>query len=127
MKKRFFRPADLMKLAIVSVTLALITGLQSCEQYEILPEEVIEEVTFTDVQAIFNKSCVGCHDGVTANPVLTEGVAYNNLINGSFINTETPEESLLYTKIKSSDHSLYSSSGDRNKILKWIQDGALNN
>lgn len=127
MKMKFVKPANFIKLSGLAFAVAMVIGLYSCEQYEILPEEIVEEVTFTDVQAIFNKSCVGCHDGVTATPVLEEGVAYNNLINGSYINTEVPEESLLYTKIKSSDHSLYSSSSDRSSILNWIENGALNN
>lgn len=102
-------------------------GPRACEKYEILPPVIVEEVTFSDIQQIFNNKCTGCHDGVTASPVLTEGNAFNNLTSGQYIDIANPEASTLYVKMKSSSHSLYSSSGDRNKVLQWIQDGALNN
>ncbi len=121
------KPANLGGLFALSFALAMILGLQSCEQYEILPPPPPEEVTFSEIQDIFNNGCVGCHDGVTANPVLEEGVAYDNLMNGDYIDTANPEQSTLYVKMSDSSHSLYSSGGERNKVLKWIQDGAPNN
>jgi len=127
MKKRFVKTLGLVKLLTITAALAMIVSLNSCEQYEILPEEVVEEVTFTEVQAIFTSSCVGCHDGVTASPDLQDGQAYNNLVSGSYLNTDTPEESTLYVKMKSSSHSIYSSSTDRSRVLNWIENGALNN
>jgi len=115
------------KIATVVFFALFLFGPRACEKYEILPPVIVEEVKFTDIQNIFTNKCAACHDGVTADPVLTEGNAYNNLTSGQYIDIANPEESTLYVKMKSSSHSLYSSSGDRSKVLQWIQDGAPNN
>lgn len=127
MKKNFVKPAVIAKLCVLTMAVMMLSGLRSCEQYEILPPPPPQEVTFSDIQEIFTNGCVGCHDGVTANPVLEEGVAYDNLMNGEYIDTANPEQSSLYVKMSDSGHSLYSTAGERNKVLKWIQDGAPNN
>jgi hypothetical protein len=115
------------KLLSIFTFSVIIAGFQSCERYEILPEEIPQEVTFSDIQQIFANKCIGCHDGVTANPILTAGNAYNNLFAASLIDTTTPEASGLYIQMNDSSHSYYSTKADRDKVLAWIKAGALNN
>jgi len=77
-----------------------------------------------DVIPVLNL-CNDCHK----HPWTTSSVAstyYTNLVSGGYINTSNPTSSLIYTKI-SSGHASSISSTDRNKILTWIKEGALNN
>ena len=69
--------------------------------------------------------CNNCHK----HPWTTSSVAsayYTNLVSGGYINTTNPTSSLIYTKL-SGGHASSISNTDRNKILTWIKEGALNN
>lgn len=135
MKKRFVRPANLVKLLVASFTLTLIIGLQSCEQYVIMPPDDVGEVTFSGtIQPIFNANCDNCHNG-TGHPLdLTEGnsfaamLAYTPEQGGQTINTDNPEASVLYIMALDGAHGYFNLSGkEKAQILQWITDGALNN
>lgn len=135
MKKRFVKPASLVKLFGFAFVLAMITGLSSCTQYEILPPDDVGEVTFSGtIQPIFTANCAGCHNG-TGHPLnLSEGSAFAALQaytpeqGGQTINTDSPEESVLYIMALDGAHGFFSLSGkEKAQILQWITDGALNN
>lgn len=135
MKKRFEKPASLVKLFGFAFVLAMITGLSSCTQYEILPPDDVGEVTFSGtIQPIFTANCAGCHNG-TGHPLnLSEGSAfaamqaYTPEQGGQTINTDSPEESVLYIMALDGAHGFFSLSGkEKAQILQWITDGALNN
>lgn len=80
----------------------------------------------TDMQPFFNARCVSCHGNVQPN--LEENKAYNNLIQGGYINLATPENSLLYTKINvGGSMEGFANSAERQMTLLWIEQGALNN
>jgi len=80
----------------------------------------------TDLQPFFNARCVSCHGNIPPN--LEEGKAYDNLIQGGFINLATPENSLLYTKINvGGSMEAFANSAERQMTLLWIEQGALNN
>lgn len=97
---------------------------QGCEKYEILPPEV-GYVSFSEtIQPIFNKSCVSCHSG-SLSPDLSAGSSYISLTSNGYLNTDTPEESLIYQKLTGS-HKGYTSSTNVGMILTWITEGAPN-
>ena len=79
-----------------------------------------------DMQPFFDARCVSCHGSI--DPNLEASVAYENLIQGGFINLATPENSLLYTKINvGGTMEGYASAAERQMTLLWIKQGALNN
>ncbi len=95
-----------------------------------LPPEPTGDISYAvDIQPIFNDNCVACHQAGTGVPLdLEESVSYNNLINGSFLNVDEPELSVLYVKINTGGSmSPYATDNNRSVILKWIEQGALNN
>lgn len=135
MKKRFVKPASFVKLFGFAFVLAMITGLSSCTQYEILPPDDVGEVTFSEtIQPIFTANCAGCHNG-TGHPLnLGEGSAFAALQaytpeqGGQTINTDNPEESVLYIMALDGAHGYFNLSGkEKAQILQWITDGAPNN
>jgi mono/diheme cytochrome c family protein len=82
-----------------------------------------------DIQPIFNDNCVACHQAGTGVPLdLEESVSYNNLNSGSYLNVAEPELSVLYVKINTGGSMApYATDNNRAVILKWIEQGALNN
>lgn len=99
--------------------------------------------SFFDVQNIFNKHCVICHDGGHP-PNLSEGFAYpsivgvssNELASLDYVMPEEPEASYLWHKI-SGTHSAVGGSGQRmpltggylsrdelSTVRRWIERGA---
>jgi hypothetical protein len=125
-----------------SVRILLVAGLlivasamfYSCESYSFDPPEVDPEEEFffaEDIVPIFTAKCVGCHGG-GINPDLRAANAYASLVTDAvpatkYVNTGTPAESKIYTKLFSGSHATIASDIDKQMILKWIQDGALNN
>jgi hypothetical protein len=118
-------------LTIIAIGLI---ALQSC-QYDWVQEEpevpITDTLSFaTDIQPIFNLSCngSGCHAKGGFDPDLTAENSYSALFAENLINTADPESSGLYLSvIKGGSMESFAKSGDANKILTWIQQGALNN
>ncbi len=107
--------------------------LSSCQWTTIEPLEptVPENVSFSqDIQPIFTKTCTQCHPP-TAGLDLTEGKAYNNIINNtSYINLTAPEESLIYKNPAPNgnpDHPVKYTQTEADIVLSWIKSGAKNN
>lgn len=85
-----------------------------------------------DLIPLFNANCnnSGCHDDVPAHaPSLVEGKAYNALIQGGYVNTTIPDESVVYTVVKngSMPPGGQLSSRDIKLIYDWIRNGAPQN
>jgi len=120
---------------IIKVTfLVLISALfiQSCEYEWIVPEdpEMPEVVSYSNhIQPIFDRSCnmSGCHSSGGPAPNLESDKSYNALLSGGYVNVEDPESSSLYTSIRFGSMKAYAQPGDDAYILKWIEQGALNN
>ncbi len=114
----------------------LALGFSACT-WEQNPVEEIEiptdsAVSFSEsIIPIFEMSCLGtgfCHDEGDKAPILTEARAYDELINGGFIDTDNPEQSILYQKIEpGASMAQYTTAQERALILQWIEEGALNN
>lgn len=110
--------------------------MAGCKYDEILPPPPPDQVSFSnDIIPIFNQSCntSGCHRGGSADfaPDLTAANAYNALGEGGFIDTITPENSLLYRWMNGQEgvpmppdgvNSFYNAT-----VLKWMEQGALDN
>jgi len=82
-----------------------------------------------DIEPIFYtaEKCSYCHNpsGVMPALNLTQGNAYASINANNFIDLTTPENSIIYTKPQGGHGANYTSA-EKNKILRWIQDGAKN-
>ena len=121
------------KMILLIVTLIGMAAWQSC-QYEWLdPVDVVvpDVVSFsTDIQPIFNEGCnnAGCHAPGGTAPDLTPANAYADLFSMNLIDIATPVNSILYMKVATGGAmNKYTQPGNPEIILKWIQEGALNN
>lgn len=82
-----------------------------------------------ELAPLFNSSCAlsGCHLAGGHHPYLNTEVSYNELINGGFVNTLVPKESILYIQINSNMQQFIPNAADRQKVYDWIRNGAPNN
>ncbi len=106
--------------------------LASCTSDVIEPKEnpIPAQVSFSgNVQPIFNLSCnTGtCHAPGGKSPDLSSGVAYDNLILYGLVDVDAPASSTLYVEINTGSMAQYAKPGDAAIILKWIEQGALDN
>jgi hypothetical protein len=110
------------------VVIVAITGIYSCEKYSYtLPKiSTVDTLHFsTDIQPIFSANCTSCH-GAAKAPDLRVDKSFAALTKGGYI-TPPAETSTLYTIMISASHEARSSATDKQKVLIWIQQGALNN
>lgn len=127
----------LQKLFIPTLLLlAVIIGSAGCYRDVILPDAAVDPdgppqaVSFsTDIAPMVNTKCAlaGCHVSGAHKPYMTIGGSYLQIVNGGFVNTVLPKESILYQKINSEMKEYIPSAADRQKIYDWIRTGALNN
>lgn len=104
--------------------IAVLGLLYSCEKETITYSE--GPVSYAkDIQNIFTKNCISCHNGTIRNPNLQAGASYNALIKGGYVNTSNPTQSILYKQV-TTVHS-FTTPTENQKILVWIKSGALNN
>jgi hypothetical protein len=123
-----------MKKSILLIfTLVGIIYLQSC-QYAWLEEPpappLPDTVSYSaDIQPIWDKSCnkSGCHAPGGFSPDLTEANSYSQLWADELVDTAMPASSVIYQKIADGSMKFYAKPGDAELVLKWIEDGALNN
>lgn len=74
--------------------------------------------------------CTACHDTGKTAPDLSAANAYNSIVSMNLVNLTDPAASKLYEYIlvSTSTHpQKYYASSQAEKILLWIQEGALNN
>lgn len=123
--------------------LGILVSLASC-QYEgieladVLPpdpdEPIDETITLsfaTDIVPIFSdNACTACHDVGGQNPDLTAANAYQSLVSGSYLVSNNPEASIIYTfpHPDASTHrwGIYSNR-DAELLFTWINQGAVDN
>jgi len=125
-------------LLMIIVMVAASFLISSCQykftvEPKVVPPDPDVPVSFSqEILPIWNTNndCVSCHNGQT-NPLdLQEGAAYDQIISKGLVNTDVPEESIIYTHPNpdSNTHSWSKySTNDAQLILLWIQQGALNN
>ncbi len=115
---------------------AVVFGFTGCYKDTILPEFTIDPdgppqaVSFaTDLAPIFNTKCAlsGCHVSGAHKPYLCRAISYQKIVNGGFVNTMIPKESVLYKMINGEMKEYMPSAADRQKVYDWIRNGAPNN
>ena len=115
-----------MRRLILPVICILVISLFACEKYIIPTPEIPEGISYaTQIQPIFDNSCVGCHPSIY-EPDLTAEESYDELIDGGYVDTDDPESSELYTKLRES-HNSRATEAEKLTILQWITEGAQNN
>jgi hypothetical protein len=100
----------------------------SCEKYVYQLETVNPEepVLFqTQIQPIFTNNCITCHKG-SRNPDLRDGNSYASLTGGGYVSLPA-ENSRLYSQVTSGSHTSFTLDAEKQLILIWIGQGALNN
>jgi len=127
-----------MKLIIIYIGLILLAGvgLIGCYKDIILPDVAVDPdappqaVSFkNDIAPLVNANCAlsGCHVSGGHKPYMTLDVSYQQIVNGGFVNTIVPKESILYEMINGEMQQYIPSASDRQKIYDWIRTGASNN
>jgi hypothetical protein len=100
----------------------------SCEKYTYELETVNpdEPVLFqTQIQPIFTNNCITCHKG-SRNPDLRDGNSYTSLTTGGYVNLPAAN-SRLYKQVVSGSHFSFTLDTEKQLILIWVGQGALNN
>ena len=126
-----------MKRRIIKYLGLLAAGLlffASCEYEVIVPEEIVlpDEVSFMDdIIPIFDSNCnvAGCHTAGHFAVDLTPANAYQEIITKGLVDTDNPTDSPIYTKLVEvgGTHDGRSTPSQQQLILKWIEEGALDN
>jgi len=116
--------------------LALLTGLTGCYKDIITPDLPTDpnappqQVSYNnELKPLFNSSCAkaGCHVSGGHHPYMTSDVSYVEIVNGGYVNTAVPKESILYKQIYGDMGQYIPSLSDRQKVYDWIRNGAPNN
>ncbi len=127
-----------MKQLLIYVGLIAVIGFgfTGCYKDVILPEAAIDPdgppqaVSYNaELKPLFNSSCAlaGCHVSGAHKPYMTADISYLQIVNGGFVNTIIPKESILYQKINGEMKEFIPSAANRQKVYDWIRTGALNN
>lgn len=110
------------------------TGLVGCYKDVILPEEQIDAppqfVSYSaELKPLFSASCAlaGCHVTGAHKPYLSPDISYQQIVNGGFVNTLVPKESIFYIKVNGDMKEYIPSAANRQKVYDWIRNGAPNN
>ncbi len=123
-RKRVFKTGGVFLWMI-----GLLISVFSCDdnKYEIPIVDPGTELSFSeDILAfIEDQNCAGCHPTL-APPDLTSGNVYESLMDG-YVDTDTPENSKIYTKFEGGHAGYNTDNVEIQKILIWIQQGAENN
>ncbi len=118
------------KLLIVLLFVAVPVFSGCLWDQRVLPDPVSNVSFSRDLQPLFNSKCAisACHEGGSIPLNLSATVAYDELISGNYIDTASPAGSKLYVKISPGESmEQYANNSDRAKVLKWIEEGAMNN
>jgi hypothetical protein len=127
-----------MKRLLIYISLVAGIGfsLTGCYKDVILPEATVDPdgppqaVSYNDeLKPLFNSSCAkaGCHVSGAHKPYMTADVSYLQIVNGGYVNTIVPKESILYDKINGEMKEFIPSAVNRQKVYDWIRNGAPNN
>ena len=124
-KRKLFQPWVVLLIGLVA--------LFSCEYEKIIPDipdPGTPVIYANDIQAIWNKSCtgVGCNGSGQKPQDLTTGNSYNILMNGGYVDTLQPAQSLIYTVMATGGEMvMYTNAKDAGTVLNWIRQGAKDN
>ena len=122
---------------LLLTVLGIICLLASCESsYIHLDDEgtyitdtltPVDSIKFqTNIAPIIETNCASCHTAETP-PDLTTSDVYSVLLDGNYINTETPEISGFFILPWEGHADDYLTAEEHIALVKWIEQGALNN
>lgn len=118
---------------IIVTTVFCLTG---CYKDVILPDATVDPdappqaVSFkTDIAPFVAAHCAiaGCHVTGGHKPYMSFPGSYEQIVNGGYVNTLIPKQSIIYIKINGEMKEYIPSAVDRQKIYDWIRNGAPNN
>ena len=123
---------------IILQTLAVVTIIifvSSCQykwivEPEIPPPDPEDTISFSqEVAPIFSQQgCTGCHNTGGQSPDLTADNAYNSITTNGLVDTDNPEQSIIYVyPHPDGDHYEKYLSSQAAIVLVWIEQGALDN
>ncbi len=127
-----------MKRSVIyaCMVIALVTGLASCYKDIIKPELASDPdgppqpVSFkNELAPMFNTNCAlaGCHVSGAHKPYLATDISYQQIVNGGFVNTALPKQSILYKMVNGEMAQYVPTAADKQKVYDWIRNGAPNN
>ncbi|MBK5270562.1 MAG: hypothetical protein JJE22_06070 [Bacteroidia bacterium] len=123
-------------LLYTGLLLSMGIGLTGCYKDIIKPDlpkdpnAPPQQVSFeNELKPLFATSCalVGCHVSGAHKPYMTADVSYLQIVNGGYVNTALPKESILYKMINGDMQQYIPSADNRQKVYDWIRNGAPNN
>lgn len=125
------------KILLILTIFAGFMAWQSCA-YDWIDEEpadpndtIPDTISFSaEIIPLFEKGCNAgvCHGTGGVAPDLTRENAYTSLFDNNQIDIAVPENSILYVKMApGGSMNKYTSPKDPDKVLEWIQQGALDN
>jgi hypothetical protein len=132
-KLPIMKRTTLVTMVICAIAAVLVTG---CYRDVILPETTVDPdgpaaaVAFkAELAPIFNSKCAlsGCHVSGGHKPYMATDLSYKEIVNGGFVNTSIPKESILYKMINGEMKEYIPSAVERQKVYDWIRNGAPNN
>src|SRR5436190_16480455 len=99
-----------MKRVLIFAGILCITGfaLTGCYKDVILPDATVDPdappqaVSFkNDIAPMVNTNCAisGCHVSGGHKPYMSLGGSYDQIVNGGYVNTLIPKQSIIYIKI----------------------------
>ena len=122
----------------IIILLGLLVGFSAC-QYEFIelpippPIDTTTDLSFaTEIVPIFiaGNNCIVCHDVGKTAPDLSAANAYQSLVSGSYVVSNDPASSIIYTYINpdATTHAwkVYTSY-EAELIFTWINQGAQDN
>ena len=127
------------KLYVLLMFLLVAMGLAlypSCTKDYLVPVviDIPDTVSFSQyITPIFNANCTesGCHSSGGVAPDLTEGEAFNNLWLYGLVDTIDDLSSIVYVRMSSTSDPMPPSGklpgGEEQLVLKWIEQGAMDN
>jgi hypothetical protein len=121
-----------MRLIIIAAFCCLIAmPLSFCEKKYFKPVAVDPNLPVSyskEIKPLFESKCAvsGCHNGAVV-PNLLPDKCYASLMEGGYVDTLKPDESLLMIKLNTNMPPEKLAAGDINKVLVWIKQGAREN
>jgi hypothetical protein len=82
-----------------------------------------------ELAPMFETKCAlsGCHVSGAHHPYMTADVSYYQIVNGGYVNTDIPDQSILMIMLRGEMGQYMPSSKDQQKVYDWIRNGAPNN
>ncbi len=123
-------------LIYTGLLFAIVVATTGCYRDVILPDVAVDPdgppqaVSFsTDLAPLLNSSCAlsGCHVTGGHQPFMTTDISYLQIVNGGFVDTSIPKESIIYKMLNGEMRTYMPSAANRQKVYDWIRNGAPNN